>query len=303
MGAVPAACCGKVDVVSEAIVVGQYASNGLPLKVSVVPSKDDTFALDSCENRSTSAETPDDDVGSNSTSNGENWSAEMTSVASHLKRAMRVDWKPGTVFHDITNRPSKDTPQIDAGALLKVHSAVRWGRSVEELRSLGLTNQIVANAVDENNGNIALHVAVQNGHLDIVRYLVEELQCGVNARNRAGNTPLHMGVEYDYYVINQILVNAGADYAIVNTEGHPAIQGISGSKFGKNAWNNPVTMMKTVDDDVNALDAVFTLLENWPTGDILKEDLVRVGLAKKKDLRVWKDGNFQPRFMRVVAKF
>merc|ERR1719235_3127582 len=125
--------------------------------------------------------------------------------------------------------------------------------------------------VDEENGNTALHVAVQNGHCELVRYLVDDLNCWVNARNRAGNTALHMGVEYDYYKINQILVKAGADYAIENSEGHLAIQGISGLKVGENAWNNPVTILKTVEDDVVALDAVFELLEDWPSEDIKKE--------------------------------
>jgi hypothetical protein len=192
---------------------------------------------------------------------------------------------------------------MDAGALLKVHSAVRWGKDVKELRAVGLTNQAVANMVDEENGNTALHVAVQNGHYEIVRYLVDDLNCWVNARNRAGNTALHMGVEYDYYRINQILVAAGADHAIANIEGHPAIQGLSGAKVGQSAWNNPVTILKTVEDDVVALDAVFALLEDWPAADVKKEELVRVGLARKRDLKAWVEGHFQGRFVRLVAKF
>jgi hypothetical protein len=282
MGAAPPAGCSTcttaagvaVEVGSDAL-VSLKPGKGVPFGVSISWSGGDTPALDS--------------------------STEMASVASHIQRVVH-----GSVFNDITNRRSEEGAtnirHIDPGALLKIHSAVRWGRSVEELRAAGLVDRAAADLADEANGNTALHVAVQNGHVEIVRYLVEGLRCSVSARNRAGNTALHMGVEYDYYKINQILVNAGADYSIENGEGHPAIQGISGSKVGRNAWDNPVTIMKTVDDDVHALDAVFSLLESWSAGDIKKEELVRVGLARRKELRAWTDGHFQGRFVRAVAK-
>ena len=44
---------------------------------------------------------------------------------------------------------------------------------------------------DGENDNTPLHLASNFGHLDIVRYLVEERNCDVVCRNKHGNTPLH----------------------------------------------------------------------------------------------------------------
>jgi hypothetical protein len=187
--------------------------------------------------------------------------------------------------------------------LLKIHSAVRWGKPLEELKSLGLKDRTGADAQDEKNGNTALHIAVQNGHFEIVNFLVGELNCSVDLQNKVGNTALHMGVEYDYYKINQILIGAGADQVVENAEGAKAITGLSGSKVGQEAWDNPVTILKTVKDDLDELNEVFKALENASVEDIKKEELVRVGMAKKRELKAWKDGEFQPRFMKIVSKF
>jgi hypothetical protein len=191
---------------------------------------------------------------------------------------------------------------MNAASLLKIHSAIRHGKPVAELKKLGLKDTSTAHMADEENGNTALHIAVQNGHYDLVRYLVHDLNTYMDTQNKVGNTPLHMGVEYDYYKINKILVEAGADHGIENGDGHRAIEGISGSKFGLSAWDNPVTMMRTVKDDVESLDEVFCALERCTNGDVKKEELVRVGMTKKKELRAWKEGEFQPRFMKVASK-
>merc|ERR1719199_1449070 len=160
--------------------------------------------------------------------------------------------------------------------ILKVHSAVRWGKPLQELKDVGLTTQAVADAQDEKNGNTALHIAVQNGHLEIVSFLVDELNCSVDMQNKVGNTSLHMGVEYDYYKINKILLAAGADQAVENAEGSKAIEGLGGTKVGQEKWENPVTILKTVEDDIDALNEVFKALESATAEDIKKEDLVRV---------------------------
>merc|ERR550537_2026443 len=139
---------------------------------------------------------------------------------------------------------------MDSASLLKIHSAVRWGKDIKELKDLGLKDRVASDAQDEKNGNTALHIAVQNGHLEIVQLLVDELNCSVDIQNKVGNTALHMGVEYDYYKINKILVAAGADQLIENAEGSKAIQGLGGSKVGPEAWDNPVTILKTIDDSV-----------------------------------------------------
>merc|ERR1719387_3503101 len=191
---------------------------------------------------------------------------------------------------------------MDASTVLKIHSAVRHGKPVAELKKLGLKDTSAAQMADDDNGNTALHIAAQNGHYEIVRYLVTDLNCYLDTQNRVGNTALHMGVEYDYYKINKLMVDAGADQEIQNGDGHRAIEGISGSKVGLSAWDNPVTMMRTVRDDVDSLEEVFRALERCSKDEVKKEELVRVGMTKKKELRSWKNGEFQSRFMTIASK-
>ena len=42
------------------------------------------------------------------------------------------------------------------------------------------------------HGDIPLHMACRNGHVDIVKYLVSEQGCSGACQNKNGNTPLHM---------------------------------------------------------------------------------------------------------------
>jgi len=52
-------------------------------------------------------------------------------------------------------------------------------------------------AVDDVNGNRSIHIASQNGHLDIVKLLVSK-KCDVNAQNKSGQTAMHMVSEYSH---------------------------------------------------------------------------------------------------------
>lgn len=55
--------------------------------------------------------------------------------------------------------------------------------------------------VKNNEGNTALHVAIQNGNGDLLQSLIEKhpeiAQSFLSARNIKGNTPLHFAAEYD----------------------------------------------------------------------------------------------------------
>jgi len=117
-----------------------------------------------------------------------------------------------------------------------------------------------------------------------------------------GNTAMHMGAEYDYYTIVKILMANGADQTITNEAGSKAIEGLEGGKTGPEAWDNPVTILKTVLDDKAALEDVFQRLEAAKVGEIKKDDLVRIGMAKKKELKEWTAGGFQARFADLVKK-
>merc|ERR1712107_681217 len=91
------------------------------------------------------------------------------------------------------------------------------------------TGRIVEGAADPSNGNTALHVAAQNGHLKLVESLLELNVCP-NAQNNIGNTPMHMSVTYNQGEITQLLILAGADRSKLNAKGHCAESGIDGEK-------------------------------------------------------------------------
>ena len=56
-----------------------------------------------------------------------------------------------------------------------------------------------------------LHLASGYGHLDIVRYFVEERNCCVECRDEEENTPLHYAAEGGRFVIVQYLIREGCD--------------------------------------------------------------------------------------------
>ena len=52
-------------------------------------------------------------------------------------------------------------------AWTKFHSAVRWGKEIKELETHVAADKTVVTTHDDKNGNQALHIAAQNGHIEI----------------------------------------------------------------------------------------------------------------------------------------
>ena len=71
-----------------------------------------------------------------------------------------------------------------------VHSCVRWDKPTNEVATI-ITSPAHANCVDEKNGNYPLHIAAQNGHINLVKWLVQN-GADINAQNGTGTTALHM---------------------------------------------------------------------------------------------------------------
>jgi len=191
------------------------------------------------------------------------------------------------------------------GDVEKIHSAIRWGKPIAEIKEAGLTTKENADAKDPKNGNSCIQLAVQNGHADITRFLVDDLKCDVNAKNAKGNTALHMGVEYDYYSLNRILVDGGADPDVMNDDGFKALTGLGGTKIDAEAWDHPLTMLKNPPDTQEALEEIFSKFEELvkdadAAKAVNKADLVQTGMKQKKALTAWAAGGFQGRFMKVV---
>jgi ankyrin repeat protein len=71
-----------------------------------------------------------------------------------------------------------------------VHSIVRWNKPLEEIAEVVLTPEH-CNCVDTKNGNYPIHIAAQNGHTDLVIWLVEN-GAKTNVQNGTGQTAMHM---------------------------------------------------------------------------------------------------------------
>lgn len=129
------------------------------------------------------------------------------------------------------SKPTEIKPTSDVGSpedLYKpIHSAVRWNK-MADVKNL-IRNAADANIKDTTNGNSPIHIAAQNGHTEVCKYLIEK-KCDLNAKNMKGNTAIHMSVGYDYFESAMVLINGGADQEIENDLGFIAIMGLEGDK-------------------------------------------------------------------------
>jgi len=174
----------------------------------------------------------------------------------------------------------------------KFHSVIRWGKPIAELEAFTNADKNVANAKDEKNGNQAIHLAAQNGHIEITKWLCDKCGADVNGQNGKGQTALHMSVAYDFYEQTKYLLSKGAKTDIKNAEGNLSIEGIDGDKKGADAWDAPVNQLKAVQNKAD-VQKVFELIKTAPKESLDKATLVQTGMAKKKALgREWDHAAF-----------
>jgi hypothetical protein len=178
--------------------------------------------------------------------------------------------------------PLPEDPESLSEAIKSLHGAIRWEKPWNDIVASvnGIDMKALCNVEDPVNGNFALHIAAQNGHLEIVRQLID-LGVDVNVKNRKGNSPLHMSVQYDLYFVSKLLIDSGANQDLENDAGMKASVGIDGNKVDKEAWDNPLTMLSSASNE-EQFNIAFEALENAPKGSITKERLILIGTSKKK---------------------
>jgi len=215
-----------------------------------------------------------------------------------------------TASNDSTNRPARPVPEVPAqdfsdAEVLKFHSAVRWGKPWPDIEA-ALTDpshmKAACAAKDPKNGNLAIHIAAQNGHAGLVQKLIGS-KADVNAQNGKGQTALHMTVEYDFYFVSKFLLANGADKELENGDGNKAISGIDGGKIGFEAWDNAVNILKAATNPEQLEQAFQALTKSQAIPDSVdKAQLIQAGMIKKKN-PVTKDIWDHKRFMGLAVKF
>ena len=179
----------------------------------------------------------------------------------------------------------------------KVHSLIRWNK-LDDVKELLMLNGTLVNTRDAGNGNTCLHIAAQNGHMDIVKFLVSDAEADVDARNNLGHTSLHMAVSNDFHDVRDFLIHSGADREVVNNEGHLARYGLEGEKdlHSVSGKLNSFEIATTEEALLNSLDNLRESAQH-----LNKADFVAKGL-KTKRLRtaVW-TGDVQKSFVATVS--
>ena len=114
-----------------------------------------------------------------------------------------------------------------------LHSNIRWyeanGPDAEDRMERIQSMRKLYNVRDMDNGNAAIHIAAQNGKIELVKIILSNGGL-VNARNQSGNTALHMATEYGMLEVAKLLKDSEADINIKNNDGHAAMNGIEGQK-------------------------------------------------------------------------
>lgn len=74
-----------------------------------------------------------------------------------------------------------------------------------------------------STGTTALHMACANGHMDIVKFLLYDINNSVNIKNDEGNTPLHWAAINGHLEIVEFLLQNGALSEECNNQGHTSL--------------------------------------------------------------------------------
>ena len=176
-----------------------------------------------------------------------------------------------------------------------IHTAIRWNKiSIKEIEDLLCTGEAV-NCVDKSNGNCPIHIAAQNGHLNIIKLLIQK-GANLNVRNKKGNTAIHMAVGYDYFEAAKIIMNAGGDPDMMNSMGVPAHLGLNGDK------SMGIAAIICAKNTQEAKDALIYCEDEMSRVKVNKANFIAAGLKAKKALgEQWTD-ELQEKFKELTGR-
>lgn len=187
-------------------------------------------------------------------------------------------------------------PQVEEPVKLEfkpIHSAIRWNnKPADEIEEI-LSPPGAVDVVDDSNGNAPIHIASQNGHLNLVHILIRK-KANLNAQNMKGNTAIHMAIGYDYYDVAMALINAGADPDLKNESDIPARLGLEGDTCLGTA---ALLGAKTTNELLKAMD-----LCEERVAELNKLKFAQSGLKVKKTLKDEWTAEVNDRFKSITSK-
>ena len=101
-----------------------------------------------------------------------------------------------------------------------LHEAIRYGYVVPARLEAAkvLIREGADTTIQNNDGNTALHLAVEECYLELVQLLVRQ-GADTTIQNNDGNTPLHLAVKTGHIEAIEFLVRQGASITIKNNDG------------------------------------------------------------------------------------
>mmetsp|Transcript_7038 Transcript_7038/g.8071 ORF Transcript_7038/g.8071 Transcript_7038/m.8071 type:complete len:206 (-) Transcript_7038:758-1375(-) len=180
-------------------------------------------------------------------------------------------------------------------AQVKLHSMIRWEKK-DEVKEIITASPAVVNIKDEANGNTAVHIAAQNGHLELLTMLVKA-GADVNAQNGGGQTALHMCITYELNDCIAFLKKSGANLEIKNNDNIPAKYGLGGER-DPDSSTYKMSMFKEATTEDGLVKAIGDLKQ---CTDLDKAQVAQVGLQKKRENKAAWTANVQKVFGELVA--
>jgi len=183
----------------------------------------------------------------------------------------------------------------DLDEIRKFKGLLRCNKNQEEINAYMIVPEAI-NCVDTQNGNCPIHIAAQNGHVNLIKSLVDK-KVSLDVGNKKGNTALHMAIGYDYYYAAKFLIDSGADQNAKNSSDACAINGLENDR---SLAGTAVVAATSVNDYIAALGMLKT---TFPRG-IKKETYIKCGLKMKKENAAdWKAKEVQAMFAGILGDF
>ena len=185
---------------------------------------------------------------------------------------------------------------MEADGMALWHAAASGNLEEVDRLTKGGVDSNVRNA--EQNDSTPLHVASSRGHLEVVRYLVEDAEADKDSQDADDETPIMWALIEDKHAVVEYLLSSGADVSKVDSNGMTALH----RAIMETANNRILTALISAGADVNARDADRSMTPLHRAVEEVELDLVHMLLQSSADVTVRDDTGSTPLHLAVHAK-